>query len=289
MAKRGKKATTWLEQFDGFIDSLAPLASFRHSKTAWTRLITKFIHIIFLFSFSHFVYIIDLIHAQVNMKLRLLHLILMVFVHCLICEWDYLLNLFESNYRVMYLCIVLMEAILVIMCTMIHQTIRTKYHLNFHKIPCVVRETFPKRNGYYNILKKYRKRMTWFWFYICIMFFGKIVLNSLPGLILWIKFVFLAYLLDYLKNTIFYGLCLDSVIILFIFSSCIWNVSQQDVLGIVYLIELLQDSLIVYTSYVVFSDYLTGKDDLKQNINTWNNKTNLKDFIDFFENGQRKG
>ena len=264
----------------GLREEFGQLASFRFSKTPIRRFITKIIHITSMMIFSPIMYFVDLIKIRLNTNIRIIHFLM----SCLICvfmsKWNYLLNLFNLNQNALFLCILLLECILILFCIQIAMNIKKKkIWINFYKIPCVVRETFPEYNGYYNILKKFRKNGNWFWFEIFILFLGKIICRSILWFPIWIKFVTLVYCLDYAKYTVYYGLCLDSILILFIFSAFIWNERENK---IIYFIEFLQDAFIVISSYIIFKYHIKRKEDLLINTRNWNKATKLRKVLEFF-------
>ena len=264
----------------GFRDEIGKLASFKYSKTPIRKFITKMIHIASLMTFSPIMYFVDLIKIKLDANLRIIHFFMTIFICYGMSKWEYLVNLFILNENALFLCVILLECVLVLICIVIGRDIKKKkLWINFYKTPCVVRETFPEHNGYYNVLKKFRKNGNWFWFEISILFLCKFICGSIVWFPIWVKFVTLVYCLDYAKYTIYYGLCLDSITILFIFAAFIWSEKE---IKIVYFMELLQDTLIVISSYIVFKHHLKSKEDLLRNRRNWNKATNLRKAVEFF-------
>ena len=265
----------------GLRQEIGQLASFRFSKTPSRRLITKMIHIISLMIFSPIIYFVDSIKIRLNINIRIMHFMIICFICYGLSKWHYLVNLINLNQNAVFLCVMLLECILVLLCVYIAMNIKNKIiWINFYKIPCVVREPFPEYNGYYDILRKFRKNCNWFWFEIVILFVAKFIFQStMIWFPIWVKFVTLVYCLDYAKYTIYYGLCLDSILILFIFSAFIWNQRENKV---VYFMEFLENVLIVAWSYIIFKYHIKNKQDLTRNTKNWNKETSLKSLIDLF-------
>lgn len=71
-------------------------------------------------------YVIDLIKVPLNRTMRIAHFILTVLV-CCVGSSDYLVNVFNTNYYTLHLCVLLMELMLVIGVVLI----QTDIHLNF--------------------------------------------------------------------------------------------------------------------------------------------------------------